>query len=358
MNTAYSHILVVQTAFIGDVILTLPLIQTLKKNYPVAQIDVVVVPRTAELFFNHPDVTNIFAYDKQNSDRGIAGFFRFRKKLLTQQYDLIIVPHRSLRSAVLTASLRPAKSICFDRSAGSWLFDLQVRYKSEWHEIDRNLSLLQPLGIRDDMSEVPRLFPSNEDRKTIDDLLKNWGLGNNCVVAFAPGSIWATKCWLPERFADAAKYFVQQKIGVVLIGGKEDRQLCENIRSQAGNDGVVVSAGDLSLLQSAELLRRCKVLLSNDSAPLHLATAVQTPVVAIFGPTIPEFGFAPRGKHDVVLGVEGLACRPCAIHGGNRCPIRTFDCMYNMSVQTVVRAIENIFRSTPCVDHDLTSKTD
>jgi len=342
MITSYNHILVVQTAFIGDAILTLPLIQTLKKNYPAAQIDVVVTPRTAEVFSHHPDISKIFSYDKRNTDRGIAGFFRFRKKLLTPRYDLAIVPHRSLRSALLTASLHPAKSICFDRSAGNWLFDLHVHYKSELHEIDRNLSLLQPLGVRENISAVPRLYPSNEDQSVVDTLWKQWKLKKNCVVAIAPGSIWATKRWLPERFAETAKYFVQKKYCVVLIGGKEDRNLCEDIGAQAGNEGVLVAAGNLSLLQSAELIRRCNLLLSNDSAPLHLATAVQTPVVAIFGATVPQFGFAPRGKRDVVLGVEGLFCRPCAIHGGKSCPLGSFDCMNNLSVPMVVQAMEKI----------------
>ncbi len=213
-------------------------------------------------------------------------------------------------------------------------------------QIDRNLSLLHPLGIRNMVSDVPALYPSDEDRTIIDKCWKQWELGRQRVIAFAPGSIWATKRWLPERFAEVAKYFVQKKYRVVLVGGKEDRQLCENICSQAGSDCIVIAAGDLSLLQSAELIRRCSVLLSNDSAPLHLATAVQTPVVAIFGATVPQFGFAPRGKHDMVLGVEGLSCRPCAIHGGNRCPIGTFDCMNKMSVQTVVRAMEKILSSS------------
>jgi heptosyltransferase II len=343
MSVIFNHILVVQTAFIGDAILTLPLVQSLKKNYPAARIDIVVIPRTAEVFSNHPDISNIFSYDKRNTDRGIGGFFRFRKKLLKCRYDLALVPHRSLRSALLTASLRPAKSICFDRSAGKWLFDLQVHYRSKLHEIDRNLSLLHPLGIRNILSTVPQLYPSQEDQKIINGWWKKWEFGKDRVVAIAPGSIWATKRWLPERFAATAKYFVQKKYCVVLIGGNEDRRLCEDICTQAEDDKVKVAAGELSLLQSAELIRRCNVLLTNDSAPLHLAAAVQTPVVAIFGATVPQFGFAPRGKHDVVLGIDGLACRPCAIHGGNRCPIGTFDCMNRMSVQTVVQAMEKVF---------------
>lgn len=342
MTAAYNHIIVVQTAFIGDAILTLPLIQTMKKNYHAAHIDVVVIPRTAELFAHHPDIDQIFVYDKRKADKGIGGFFRFRKKLLEHRYDLAIVPHRSLRSALLTASLHPAKSICFDRSAGRWLFDLQVHYKSELHEIDRNLSLLHPLGIRETVSDIPQLYPSEDDQSVVEEFWNEWKLENHSVIAMAPGSIWATKRWLPERFAETAKYFVQKKYHVVLIGGKEDRQLCENICAQAGSDRVVVAAGDLSLLQSAELIRRCNVLLSNDSAPLHLAAAMQTPVVAVFGATVPQFGFAPRGKHDVVLGVEELSCRPCAIHGGNRCPIGTFDCMKKLRVAAVVHAIERV----------------
>ena len=333
MNT-----LVIQTAFIGDAILTLPLIQTLKRNYPQSSIDVVVVPRTAEVFLNHPSISEIIPYDKRGRDKGIKGFLRLYSKLRKKNYELIIVPHRSLRSALLTWLLRPKLSIGFDRSSGSWWFKKIVHYDSAAHEIERNLSLLNPLRISSDESILPRLHPSVQDGQVVDSIMDDFGLNKQAsIIAIAPGTIWNTKRWPADRFAAACKQLSTTKCdAVVLLGGKEDYALCAEIMTISRSAKGFNAAGKLTLLQSAELIRRCKLLISNDSAPMHIAVAVGTPVIAIFGATVPEFGFAPRGPYDVIIEIKGLKCRPCSIHGGKHCPIKTFECMLAISPETVV----------------------
>ena len=126
---------------------------------------------------------------------------------------------------------------------------------------------------------------------------------------------------------------------IVLIGGREDEALCNRIAVESKAVEVYVTAGKFTLLQSAELLRRCKVLVSNDSAPMHLAVAMRTPVIALFGATVPSFGFAPYGEKDIVVQTEGLPCRPCSIHGGDKCPIGTFDCMVRISAEMVFEKV-------------------
>jgi heptosyltransferase-2 len=163
----------------------------------------------------------------------------------------------------------------------------------------------------------------------------------------APGTIWNTKRWPKERFASLAVNFDEAGLEVVLIGGTEDEGICSEIRSLSKSSLVHDASGALTLLQSAELIRRCQLLVCNDSAPMHLATAVGTPVVAIFGATVPAFGFGPTGPFDVVVEVQGLKCRPCSIHGGEKCPIQTFDCMYGISHDRVFRsAMEILSRVT------------
>ncbi|MBM2841153.1 MAG: hypothetical protein HW412_1681, partial [Bacteroidetes bacterium] len=125
-------------------------------------------------------------------------------------------------------------------------------------------------------------------------------------------------------------------------GGKEDAALCEEIGNAISPVNVLNAAGELSLLQSAELIRQCILLVSNDSAPMHLAVGVRTPVVAIFGATVPRFGFAPRGKRDIVAEINDLLCRPCSIHGGDRCPIKTFVCMNDLSPQLVHAKVQTV----------------
>jgi heptosyltransferase II len=341
VEEAFKKILVIQTAFIGDAILTLPLIQVLKRNYPQSSIDVVVVPRTAEIFAHHPAVSKVFRYDKRGSDKGITGVWCLRKNLSKEKYDLIVVPHRSFRSSFITWLSKPTVSVGFDTSAGRWMVKKIAQYDPSSHEIERNLSLLRPMKLSHTAFELPRLFPSSQDAQIVDSIWKEYGLSQyQYIIAVAPGTIWNTKRWPSERFASVCGQIASENIALMLVGGKEDEDLCKEVGEAAQAKNIFVVAGKLSLLQSAELISRCTVLLSNDSAPMHLAVAVGTPVVAIFGATIPEYGFAPRGPHDVVIETCGLKCRPCSIHGGHKCPIKTFDCMLSISPALVVNNLK------------------
>lgn len=337
MSVRFDNILVIQTAFIGDAILTLPLVQILKSNYPSASIDVVGVPRTAEIFANHPAIARIIEFDKRNKDTGIAGLLRLRSRLRSVAYDLVVVPHRSLRSALVSKMTGAPHSIGFDRSAGRFLFKTIVQYDPGAHEIERNLSLLKPLGIDPSGNSMPQLYPSLSDRSIVDGVVSGFDLNAKTVlIAVAPATVWNTKRWPKDRFAQVCRQLVSRQFAVVLIGGQEDIDLCNEVAALAGSDFVFNVAGRLSLLQSAELIRRCKLIIANDSAPVHLATAIGTPVEAIFGATVPEFGFAPRGSDDVIVETKGLPCRPCSIHGGMQCPIGTFDCMMRISPDRIV----------------------
>jgi heptosyltransferase II len=341
----FDNILVLQTAFIGDAILTLPLLQVLKKNYSLASIDVVVVPRTADIFSHHPAISNIISYDKRGKERGLAGFWRLRNRLRAKNYDLIVIPHRSLRSALLARLLKSNVRIGFDRSAGRLLYTKIVHYDSSQHEIERNLSLLGPLSIQIHESELPRLYPSAEDTQVVDSVLKSFGLSKeDTIITAAPGTIWNTKRWPADRFAALCRQLSSECSAVLLVGGKEDSALCDEIAGMSNAKNIFNTAGKLSLLQSAELIRRSRVLISNDSAPMHLAVAVAAPVVALFGATVPEYGFAPRGAHDIVIETKGLTCRPCSIHGTETCPVGTFECMLAITPECVVSKVMPFLR--------------
>lgn len=342
------NIVVIQTAFIGDAVLTLPLVQVVRKKYPGSKVDIVVTPRSKDLFVNHPDIREVIAFDKRGKDRAIGGLLRLAKQLQSRSYDLALVPHRSLRSAALALLAGIPRRIGFRKSAGRLLLTATATFHKELHEIDRNLSLLELLSIGPILRELPRLYPSEGDQKKVDRLLIELEVGNpEKLVAIAPGTIWNTKRWPKERFASLAVNFDEAGFEVVLIGGTEDEGICNEIRTLSKSSLVHDASGALTLLQSAELIRRCRLLVSNDSAPMHLATAVGTPVVAIFGATVPAFGFGPTGPLDVVVETQGLKCRPCSIHGGEKCPIKTFECMYDISHDRVFRiAMEILSRVT------------
>ena len=339
-------ILIVQTAFIGDVVLTLPLVQVLKRQFPNSAIDMVVSPRASGLLENHPDIRKVHIYDKRGSDSGIVGILAMMQRIRHERYDLAIVPHRSFRSALLVWLSRIPRRVSFNRSAGWFLYTSTVSYERSLHEVERNLRLLKAIGVTWRGRELPDLYPDEEDRVRVGKLLVEHEIGNaERLVAVAPGSAWNTKRWPKERYVRLIQLLIHEDYEIVLVGGQEDAGLCEEIVRDVRMKEVYSAAGKLTLLQSAELLRRAKVLITNDTAPMHIAVAMRTPVIAIFGPTVPEFGFAPYGDHDRIVQVKGLSCRPCSIHGTKTCPIGTFECMLDIDVLQVYEHVRDLLHT-------------
>ncbi len=337
------RILIIQTAFLGDVVLTLPLAQAVKDFFGVSEVDVLVVPRAAGLLANHPALHTVIEYDKRGGDRGVKGFLRIVNMIRSRKYDLCLVPHRSLRSALLAFFGGVPIRVGFNKSAGWFFFNKTVEYRDDLHEVDRNLALLEGVGIERPGRILPRLYPSDADQQQVNDVLSGV-VDRQRLIGIAPGTIWNTKRWLKERFAALSAKLAHEGFSVVLVGGKEDEQLCREVQELSSSSRVYNCAGALTPLQSAELIRRCRVLVSNDSAPTHFAVAVGTPVVAIFGATVPAFGFAPIGPYDSVVETRGLECRPCSIHGGDKCPIDTFECMKAITHEKVLDRVHQVLK--------------
>jgi heptosyltransferase II len=326
------RILVLHTAFPGDIVLTVPLLETIHARYPAAFISTVVAPGAAGLLQHHPAIHELIVYDKRGTQRGASGILNLAARLRRNRFDLAIVPHRSLRSAVIPWLARIPRRIGFSTSAGRVLYTDVVEYVRGIQEIDRNLRLLAPLGIAASPGLLPTLHPDAADRAVVDRILEEWSRRSGPrlpagMVALAPGSVWETKRWPAGHYATLGRQLIDNGLSVVLIGGGEDKGLADAVAADIRDPAVLNAAGSLTLLQSAELIRRCLLLVSNDSAPVHIGVAMRTPVIAIFGPTVPAFGFAPRGPRDEVVQREGLSCRPCSIHGSRSCPIKTFVCM-------------------------------
>ena len=335
-----NRVLVFHTAFPGDIVLTLPLVQRLRTAFPHVHIGMVTTPLASELLLHHPAVDERFLYDKKGIERGAAALFRLSARLRHGRFDIALIPHRSLRSALVCRLAGIPRRIGFSTSAGRLLLTDRVEYDGASHEISRNLSLLRPLGVPAAGGELPTLYPDASDRAAVDRFLADHHvLNRGRLIAVAPGSVWNTKRWPTEKFSHLVRLLLEHGMSVVLIGGEGDRVLCDGILAAVAADGAASAAGSMSLLQSAELIRRCRVCVSNDSAPMHLAVAVRTPVTAIFGATAPEFGFGPAGPSDVVVQTPGLDCRPCSIHGGKVCPVGTFDCMHRITAEQVFREV-------------------
>lgn len=336
------RILIVQTAFVGDVILTLPLLQTAKSLFPDAKIDFLAIPAARNILETVPDIHQLLIYDKRGEAKGAANFFRWIKKLRKNRYYLALVPHRSLRSAALVWGAGIPRRIGFDRSAGRILFSRVIKYPRGVHEINRNLHLLKPFGVDVTKKVFPRLYFTGEDDNVVQGWLREKGIADSAqIIAIAPGSVWATKRWLPEYFTHLAGALADSGYKIVLIGGPADEEVA-NIIKESAKPPVYNAAGKFSLRQSALLIRRSRLLISNDSAPVHLAGAVGTPIVAIFGPTVPAFGFSPYGDKDRVAEIKDLSCRPCGSHGGDKCPIGTFECMKKLTPELVLREVQTV----------------
>ncbi len=340
------RILIVQTAFLGDVILTLPLVQKIHEQFPNSKIDFVAIPAAQNLLSEIPQINHLWIYDKNDQEKGVAAFVNYAKKLRKKCYQIAFVPHRSIRSAALVWFARIPNRIGFDRSAGKWLFTNVIPYPNGIHEINRNLHLLKPYGIDPTEKIYPHLYFSDADKHSVQQyLLKHHLNARKQIITMAPGSVWATKQWLPEYFAKMAEMLGEIGYQTILVGANSDKSVADTIVASSKID-IFNAVGKFSVRQSAHLIHHSRLLITNDSAPMHLAVAGKTPIVAIFGPTVREFGFYPYGEFDRIAELENLPCRPCGKHGGAKCPIGTFECMKNLSPEHVFQQVKEILNQT------------
>lgn len=335
-------ILVIQTAFLGDVVLTTPLLRSLKQSLPEVELTVLSLPFTSEVFKNNPHVAEIITYDKRRTQRGVLDLFRLIKEVKSRRFDAAVIPHRSLRSAFCAWEADIPLRVGFTSSSGYYFLNREVPYWPDSHELERVLELLSGLGLKV-VKSPPELFPSEEDHEWaagfLNEKMEAW-------VAIAPGSVWPTKRWLPERFAQLAGMVASDFCcGLVFVGGEEDSFISRKIAADVKGNSLV-AAGKTSVLQSAALLSKCRLLISNDSAPVHIASAMGTKVVDIYGPTVGQFGFYPYGAGHRLVEVEHLYCRPCSKHGPKRCPEGHFRCMREISVERVFAAVGSILGGT------------
>ncbi|MDQ7033190.1 MAG: lipopolysaccharide heptosyltransferase II [Desulfonauticus sp.] len=321
-------ILLWQTAFLGDLILTTSLVRCVKQLYSDAYLIVVSKPFGKEVFKYNPHVDELILFDKKKDS-----FLNLVFKLRQKQIDLAISPHRSHR-ATLAIFLSGIKTrIGFDKAGFSFLYTKTCAHRfSGEHEIIRNLKLLTTLKSTDvsQLDLKPCLYLQPQEQ----EFLTKWQLNQSKYVVIAPGSKWPTKRWTVQGFKDVVRFLQQRDFQVVLMGGKEDVSICEEI----GLEGKVLNlAGKTSLRESFALISKARLLVSNDSAPVHMAVALNTPVVAIFGPTVKEFGFYPFQKGEVVE--IDMDCRPCGLHGHKKCPLEHHRCMRQISSQKVIQVM-------------------
>lgn len=347
-----SRVLLVQTSFLGDTLLTLPLANKIKEVLPGCRLTVLTRPETADLFSRSPAVDEVLLDDKRGADSGLAGLWRMSRRLRAARFDLALVAHRSFRSALAVRLARIPHRIGFSTSAGYFFFSETVYFPWGMPELERNLALLTPLkpDLKTDSRDALYLAGTNGSSKmksgSIIDRLRADGMPRNAIlVGLHPGSVWPTKRWLPERFVDlAARLAREEGVQVILIGGQGDKELCGGIKAEAGKN-ILDWSGRTTLNELLELAGHLKLFVTNDSGPMHITAAHGVPTIAIFGPTTKELGFFPYGEGHRILEAD-LACRPCGLHGRHRCPEGHFLCMRLITVAEVFKNALEVLKAS------------
>jgi len=316
----------------GDVILTTPALAALKARYPRVYLDFVVKERYAELLKGHPLVDGLFLLPQGD------GLLPVGRQLRRKRHHVVLDLHANLRSRLLTAMLPAPRKLRYGkRTFRRWAM-VRTGYRPQEapHVVDLYLECLRPLGIEAPRGR-PRLYLSNGDGEFREEFyLQNRFGESGPVVGLHPGARWPGKRWPAERFARLGQRLMRERGAQILVfGGPGEEDLVARV-VQGIQPSPPVALG-LSLGQLMALISGCVLFVTNDSGPMHMATALGVPVVAIFGPTHPLLGFWPLGDEDVVL-TAGLSCSPCSLHGKRRCPQGTWQCLERVGVQDALGA--------------------
>jgi heptosyltransferase-2 len=334
---------VVQSGFLGDVVLTTPLLAALRAVARPRRLTVVVRPDAVPLVAHHPMVDAVVVDDKRGADRGFGGAVATARRLRRLRIDIAVAAHKSLRTAVVLALAGVRRRIGFAGAPGAWLYTRRVVRDVRRHEVERILGLITGIGAAvDDYVAPPSLRAGPAGEAAAARLLARHGVDDGRpLYGLCPGSVWATKRWRPEGFAAVARGLAgREGAAVLVLGGAADEATAAAVARGAGA-GVIDLAGRTDLDTLIALMARLRAVVTNDSAPMHVAAASGVPVVAVFCATTPAQGYGPYGARATVVEAD-LACRPCGRHGGRRCPRRTEDCIRLVEANEVLRAVERL----------------
>ena len=295
-----------------------------------------VIPQTAGVLANNPNINKIVLFDKRKNK--LLAFIKTLIALKKNSYDVAITPHSSVTTVLLLKYAGIKIRIGFDRWSASKYLTHKVPHPDGIHKTLKNLGLLSLVTSKSFPNQT-ELFPSSISFSKAEELLVELKSSNKRIIAIAPGSVWFTKKWPTEYYKLLSQLLVENNFGVVLIGSKDERDICKQVMPD--NNGINL-AGELTLLESAAVISKSDLMICNDSGALHIANAMQTDVFAFFGPTIQSIGYFPFRKNDFVFEKD-MNCRPCGSHGGNTCPLKHHECMKEITPQQVLKKVIDKF---------------
>ncbi|RMG44525.1 MAG: glycosyltransferase family 9 protein [Candidatus Dadabacteria bacterium] len=346
------NILLVQTSFLGDIVLSTPVIKGLKTLYPDSRLSLLTTPQGAELLKNDPLLDDLIIYDKRGCDSGLAGMFNLIKNIAKKKFNVAYSLHRSYRTALLLRLSGIPRRVGFKEARGRLLYTETYRRTEFTHEVLRNLAIFRGERELDAFDDELRLFAP--DDSLVKNELKSMVASVSPYGLVFPGSIWKTKRWSEIEYHRLVMALEKESLSVIIAGSKAEVDLCDRV---AQDTGAVNLAGQTSMAELLWLCSRASFMVCNDSLALHLASAFKIPTVALFCSTVPEFGFGPwKNDRAVVLQSEGLACRPCGRHGRVKCPLGTEECMKAVRAEEVLHHLKALIKcwnikSSECMDN-------
>jgi heptosyltransferase-2 len=311
-------ILIIQTAFIGDAILATALVEDVHRQFPNASLTVLVREGNEVFFQPHPFVASVLVWRKKKSK--YRNLIRLMFDVRKSRFDAVINLHRFAASGWVTAFSGAPVRVGFDKNPLSFWYTHNVKHAMDKgiHEVQRNAQLLLAVAPAACVNK-PRIYPSPAHKERVEQFRKD------AYITMSPNSVWMTKTAPASFWLSLIEKHSHWQI--YLLGAPSDRAYCDQLVAEANHNRVVNLCGQLELMESAALMQHAAMNFTNDSAPMHLCSAVNAPVTAVYCSTVPAFGFGPLSDHSVILETkESLACRPCGIHGHKACPKGHFKC--------------------------------
>ncbi|MDA3793502.1 MAG: lipopolysaccharide heptosyltransferase II [Elusimicrobia bacterium] len=325
---------IIQTAYLGDCVLTLPLAKTLKECSDIGNVTVVCRPEVKAVFRFSSSVDKIIVYDKKGKDKGLAGALRIIKKLKSKKFDTAFLPQRSFRSGLMAFLSRIPERIGFNRGGAAFFLTSKCKYNWKKHEVERLLDIAGLAGCvnkKRSFDLLPASLPAQNLSLKYREIFNKGD--KKKIVGIAPQSKWPTKCWPEERYKELAKS-IKEKAKVVIFG----------VEKEEWPEGVINLTAGTSVKELIAAINEIDILVSNDSGIMHIAAALGKPVIVIYGATVPDLGFTPYGNESVIIQTE-LECRPCGLHGPKKCRLGHFKCMKNIKTSTVREALYEKIRA-------------
>jgi len=341
----YNKILIVRTDRIGDVVLSTPVIESIRAAYPQAWLAFMIRPYAADILADNPCLNEVIIYDKHHKHKSWYASFKFAQELKCMHFDVAIILHPSNRVHIITYLAGIPQRIGYDKNFGFLLTEKikDEKFRGLKHEVEYNFDLLKILGINSE-SKKTHIEVSKRDTDVVKNLLLNKGIEeNDKFIVMHPAASCSSKIWLKENFIKVAKQLLKDiKTKIVLICSDEHLNICQEIYKELPSQAVII-INDLELKQLAALFKKAELLISNDSGPVHIAVAVGCPVVDIFGRSQPGLSpkrWGPLDEKSIVLH-KPENCHPCLAHNCKR----NYKCLKNIEVKDVVNAAEKLFKN-------------